>query len=785
MVALLGAVVVLGFAALALVVPFVSLVRSARAARDIRALRAEIADLRRTVAAPAPPPIAAVPPVPFPQAAEPENPAPEAPASPRPASEAHGPGAAASEAPGPEAAASEAPGPAVAAPTAPGPDVAPADATPPRLPPMAAASSRPSALETRIGARWLLYAALASLILGVAFFVKFAFDNAWVTPAARVLIGAAGGATLIAAGTRLARRGLGFFGDMLAAGGLVMLYVATYAAFNFYGLVGPTPAFGLMAAVTGLAAGLADTRRAQGLALLALAGGFATPFLVSPGRPDHVQLFTYDAVLVAGTLWLARRRRWPTLHVVSFALTWFTVLTWLAQGYRPTRWASTAAFLTLFCALFLGILATLRRPPRTAATRLAAAVLWLGPVIYHLAMLAVLWPHVLLTAAYLIAFSAGGIALAAGPGTGWTRLAVLGLAAPPMSGWIAAHGGATWLAAGTTAVVAIYGLHLLASLRTATGDGARPGAADVALLHAEGAWLFGGLYGLYADHALAWMGTLAMTLALWNAVLAAALARGGATSTAESPTGVPAASETWLHLLALALAFAGAACWLELDPRWVAAAWAAEGAALLWLGHTTRREWLRLGGLLVLLVAWVRVAEALLAPGAVLDWPLVNVRTGVALFLGALLAWLGTRARRQARTASGAVGEGDLLIVAAAVLGLLILTSEVTAAFDRRAWLAAPAGQAGPVTTAALARDVSLSLGWAAYALAVLVLGIRRRDAPLRYLAIAVFALTLGKLVVVDLDRLERGWRILSFLGLGALMLGASALYQRVADRDD
>ena len=807
-----GALVLLAGLALVLAVPVVSLVRATRAAREVAHLRAAVDDLRRQIASLD---ATAAPSRRVPAEAQREigpsrlevGPAPPpggadgaAPSSNGSGEVRVGTGGAASSR---DMGVGVPPPAAVPDAAAAGPPPARPSSSPPGPSPLRPLP--PSALETRIGARWLLYAALGSLLLGATFFVKYAFDNAWVTPLARVLIGAAGGAALIGLGRQVGRRGLAFFGDMLTAGGLAILYVAVYAAFHFYELVGPTLAFALMAAVTGLAAGLADAHRSQGLALVALAGGFATPFLLSTGRDDHVQLFTYDAVLVAGTLWLARRRQWPALHVVSFTLTWLSVLAWLVTSYRPSHWASTFAFLTLFCGLFLAILASSRRPPRRVAARAAVAVLSFGPVLYHFAALAVLWPHATWTAAYLIAFSAAGIAIAAPLGAGWLRLLVLGLAAVPMAGWIAAHGGASWLVAGTTVVVAIYGLHLLATLRTAAAAGARPAAADVALVHAEGAWLFGGLYSLHTDHAAAWMGTLAAALAVWNALLAAAIARpprdaaasgdheaGAGTHTEPAGTRLdPAAAgggappEVWLHFAALAFAFAATALWLELDPRVVTAGWAAEGAALAWLGHAARRDWLRLGGAMVLLVAYVRVAESLLGPGAAPAWPVANVRTGVALFMVALLVWLARQAERRAPGEPGAGAERDLLAVGAALLGLLVMTAEITAVFDRQAWVRAPAGQAGPVTAADLARAVSLSLGWAAYALLALLVGLRRRRAALRYFAIAVFGFTLAKLVFVDLTRLDRGWRIVSFLGLGALLLGASSLYQRLAQREE
>ena len=78
-----------------------------------------------------------------------------------------------------------------------------------------------------------------------------------------------------------------------------------------------------------------------------------------------------------------------------------------------------------------------------------------------------------------------------------------------------------------------------------------------------------------------------------------------------------------------------------------------------------------------------------------------------------------------------------------------------------------------------LARQVTLSIAWAAYAVALLVAGINRRYPLLRYLAILLLAVTIGKVFFVDLAQLDRVYRIVSVIGLGVLLLVASYLYQR------
>ena len=78
-----------------------------------------------------------------------------------------------------------------------------------------------------------------------------------------------------------------------------------------------------------------------------------------------------------------------------------------------------------------------------------------------------------------------------------------------------------------------------------------------------------------------------------------------------------------------------------------------------------------------------------------------------------------------------------------------------------------------------------LSATWAAYAAALTAAGIKRKYAPVRYLAIVVFGITVLKVFIVDFSQLDSVYRIVSSVVLGLLLLAASYLYQRQNDRTD
>ena len=80
---------------------------------------------------------------------------------------------------------------------------------------------------------------------------------------------------------------------------------------------------------------------------------------------------------------------------------------------------------------------------------------------------------------------------------------------------------------------------------------------------------------------------------------------------------------------------------------------------------------------------------------------------------------------------------------------------------------------------AQFAAIVWISIAWAIYGAALVAAGFRWDKASLRWMGLGVFAITLGKVFLVDMAQLDAVYRIGSFLVLGALLVAASFLYQR------
>jgi uncharacterized membrane protein len=607
----------------------------------------------------------------------------------------------------------------------------------------------PESLESQIGTQWLLYIGVIAIVIGVAYFEKLAIDNQWIGETARVIQGGALGLLLVYVGTRFVRSGYALYGQMISGGGAAILYVSTYAAFNFYHLIDRPVAFALMIAITAMVAWLADWQRSQGLALFAVGGGFGTPFLL-PGTTDaQLALFGYDAILIGGTMFLSHRRNWPVLNIVSYLFTIFTVAGWADRFYTSAKYLRTELFLTLFCAMFLYILRQCRAFAGTAA-QVATAMLWTAPAAYYLASWIILQDHSTAMLVWLVAVMlVGGIVSdRMGTAAGFVMWIAVTL---PLLMWTTDHAGRAWQAAGLATIGGIYVIALAAQLLHAFDDEpADPGVADIAWLHLNGLLMFAGAYFLISAVNEAITGTVAAVFALWQGVLAAWL--------------VNRRRDLALHFAALGFTLLSIAIALQFDGPAVTIGWAAEGAVIIALGLRERRGWLRAAGVVLFAIAIGRAMSLLTTDREVGEAVLLNARAASAALIAVLcyvIAWLHYR-DADAPDRDVAIGAA---LVTAQVVTLALLTSEITAYWTLHG--------------GRFARELMVSVTWGAYATALIVIGLQRSYAPIRYFAIVVFAVTIFKVFALDMAQLDRIYRVSSVIGLGILLLLTSYLYNR------
>src|ERR1035438_6352111 len=115
-----------------------------------------------------------------------------------------------------------------------------------------------------------------------------------------VTLGVAAGLTLVWGGYKRHGRPWRYLSEVLTGGGIVILYLSVYGAFAYYHLVDQRTAFVFLAILVVEAHLLAMAYDARPVAILALAGGFLVPLLLSTGRDQYGVLFTYIGILDLG-----------------------------------------------------------------------------------------------------------------------------------------------------------------------------------------------------------------------------------------------------------------------------------------------------------------------------------------------------------------------------------------------------------------------------------------------------------------------------------------------------
>jgi len=206
-------------------------------------------------------------------------------------------------------------------------------------------------LESIIGRRWIGWIAVLLILFATAFFLKYAFDNRWIGELGRVSIGIAFGIAMSLAGFRYRQRGWRIFSQILTAGGIVLLYLSTYAAFGYYHLVGQTTAFSFLGVLIAEAAALSLVYNAPGIAIMALIGGLLTPVLLHSDRDQYRSFFTYLVVLDAGTL--ALLKHWRGLSSIAYYGTQLLFWIWYDENYHHQKRGAVLVFQTAIFLLFL------------------------------------------------------------------------------------------------------------------------------------------------------------------------------------------------------------------------------------------------------------------------------------------------------------------------------------------------------------------------------------------------------------------------------------------------
>jgi uncharacterized membrane protein len=496
------------------------------------------------------------------------------------------------------------------------------------------------------------------ILFAGAFFLKYAFDNRWIGELGRVAIGVAVGVSMTVAGFKYHQRKWRIFSQILTAGGIVLLYLCTYAAFGYYHLATQKAAFGYLAILVAEAAGLALLYNAPAIAIMALIGGFLSPILLRSDRDQYRSLFGYIAALDLGALVLLKH--WRGLSSLAFAGTHLLFWLWYGESYHPRKLVAVMTFQTVIFLLFL---------------------------LAHLAK------------------------------------------------------------------------HMVRR-ETATFE-------DLGLLVVNAFVYFATAYYFLNPDYHDWMGVLAIGMALIYAGATKALLERSDTTRAES-----------LLLIGVAVTFVTIAIPIQLRSNWITIAWTIEALLMLWAGIETRTLRLRASALalfglaLMKLVFWDTpyISRATFTP--VLNKYFLSSMVVIASLLAAASIYQKVGQRKQVFEPIPILA---ILLIAIATLWF-VMSIETYTFFAARAAVQRLSEDASHELWLG---QMALSVLWSIYAGVLAAVGFMRRSAAVRWTALALFALTVIKAMLVDIAQLQQLYRIIVFLVLGLLLLVVAWGYQK------
>ena len=553
-------------------------------------------------------------------------------------------------------------------------------APPDSAPGFAYAQSSPAAtarsLESRIGSQWFNRVGILAMLIGVAWFLKLAFDNRWIGPLGRILIGLIAGAALIAWSERFQRRGFAAFSYSLKAVGSGALYLSLWAAYSLYALLPPGVAFAAMILVTGFNGFMAWIRDAELLALYAIVGALSTPLLVSTGVNHEVALFAYLLILDLAALVLVALRPWSRLLFAAFLGTVLFFFGWWIEFYSQPQADRTAAFLVCFFLIF------------AFAPRLVKPIVdeRAGPSAWD-SLATVVLPIL---------------------NSGLAFLAFYNLLDPSAAGWAA-----PWLAV-------VFAAFYLLLLQLPARGAMRAGPALLSALH-----------------------------------------------------------------LSIAVVFLTVAIPLKTHGRWLTIGWLTESAALLWLASRLRRRLIE--ALALICLALGLVALLVVNPPASIV-PFFNRRFAtyvVAIAVFAFVARLAWKSRGEPDSVHGPerapepLATGRALAAAAVLVINSLILLAVSLEIHSYWWSLRWRGAATGFYNYRIYAQFSYSAFFMLFGAALLATGFWRRSSFLRWQALVLLAVSIAKVFLVDIGRLSQGLRIVSFIGLGVLLLAVSYAYQR------
>ena len=651
--------------------------------------------------------------------------------------------------------------------------------------------------EQVIGGNWLARVGVLALILGVAFFLKLAFDNDWIGPTGRVALGAVGGLAMLGAGEFWQKRYPGY-ARALSGGGVGLLYLSTYAAFAIFDLIDIYPAVVLLLIESVVSAVLALRYESNALAIIGVAGAFCAPFVLGAsdleGRASSssdgagYDLIAYVLAVDVGVLVLSTFRKWYWFRLTALLASLASYGIWYVEFGDTAGALGAEIAITCIFLVFVGVttffhLIWVRGPEAldlslmtfnaTAYFAISYALLfneyrdWMGGfslaiAVFYLGMAYIALRRSLENARMsLFAFGIGVIFLTIAipvqlDDMAWTSV-----------GWATQGTVLIWLSFAMKSHAPRffgYGLFVLVAVKLLSFDTLISVSNDDPVLNVRFLAFSMSIAALYLCAFAVWRNDgrlIEYERRAWSVYPILVIAANFLT--------------LWIFTAEVMDFF---------DQRLVTVGWAIYGALLVWISFMVKFHSIRFFAYGVFALTALKLLYEDTPVEALTHDPVLNLRvlafsvSIVALCFSAFLIWKSPQRLTTYERDSWAVY--PILAGLANFLTIWILTAEALSYFDHRiATVRFMEGSREGITGLENAQNLSLTVLWAVYALVLLAVGIIGKLRAVRLAGLALLTIPVAKVFVYDVFQLEQAYRVAAFIGLGALLLIGGYLYQR------
>lgn len=209
--------------------------------------------------------------------------------------------------------------------------------------------------EQMLGGNWLMKVGIAAVVIGVGFFLKYAFEH-WIDPTGQVIVGLLIGMALIGAGEYWKEK-YGKYAQTLTGGGIAVLYLTFYGAHAFLKppvIPSAYVTFFFMGLVTFVTGVLAIRYNAILITIFGMLGGYLSPLLLYKNLGENeLILIGYIVLLNFGVMGISLFKNWRPLALASFIATHWLFLVWHGTAYKPEKLAFAEYALSLFFLQFV------------------------------------------------------------------------------------------------------------------------------------------------------------------------------------------------------------------------------------------------------------------------------------------------------------------------------------------------------------------------------------------------------------------------------------------------